>query len=148
MSLGMSRVDFYILPDSNLHNMQLFACKLTEKAWQQGHRIVIHTDSAEQSQALDDLLWTFKDGSFIPHGVTGSNNDTEQPILISHQLSVDNNIQLMINLSSQPIADTHQVDRIAEIINQDPQRKVCGREHYKIYRDQGHELHHHEMNHS
>jgi len=144
----MSRVDFYILPDNTLQSMQQFACKLTEKAWQQGHRILIHTDSAEQSRALDDLLWSFRDGSFIPHAISGETTDVEQPVLISHQPLVSDNIQLMINLSSRAASADSNYVRIAEVINQSPQRKLSGREHYKIYRDKGYELHHHEMSHS
>ena len=144
----MSRVDFYILPDNRLHNMQQFVCKLTEKAWLQGHRILIHTDSTEQSHALDDMLWTFRDGSFIPHAIFGESIDKDQPILISHQPLASDNIQLMINLSSQPASADSNYERIAEIINQDPQRKLSGREHYKIYREKGYEMHHHEMSHS
>jgi len=144
----MSRVDFYILPDSKPHSMQLFACKLTEKAWQQGQRILIHTDSVEQSHALDNMLWTFRDGSFIPHAISGESSDEDQPVLISHQDLSSENIQIMINLSSQPASAVSHYERIAEIINQDPQRKLCGREHYKIYRDKGYQLHHHEMSHT
>ena len=144
----MSRVDFYILPDHKLQSMQLFACKLTEKAWQQGHKILIHTDSAEHSHALDDMLWTFKEGSFIPHAILGESIDDDQPILISHQDLTCDNIQLMINLSSQPASSDSNYTRIAEIVNQDPQRKLSGREHYKVYREKGYEMHHHEMSHS
>ncbi|MFW2371630.1 MAG: DNA polymerase III subunit chi [Gammaproteobacteria bacterium] len=144
----MSRVDFYILPDDKPHNMQQFACKLTEKAWQQGQRILIHTDSVEQSHALDNMLWTFREGSFIPHAISGESSDEEQPVLISHQALSSDNIQIMINLSSRPASADSHYERIAEIINQDPQRKLSGREHYKIYRDKGYQLHHHEMSHS
>ena len=139
----MSRVDFYILPDDRPQSMEKFACKLTEKAWQQGQRILIHTSSEQQSHALDDMLWTFKDGSFIPHAISGESIDEDQPVLISHQALAADNIQIMINLSSMPASEDSHYDRIAEIINQDPQRKLSGREHYKIYRDKGYQLHHH-----
>ena len=140
----MSRVDFYILPDDSRNQLQLFACRLAEKAWQQGHRILIQTDSADDSRQLDELLWTFRDGSFVPHGVAGSEQDDEQPIVISHQDTPASAFQLMINLSSRT-PDDDPFERIAEILNQEPGRKQVGRAHYKIYRDRGHQLHHHEM---
>lgn len=140
----MSRVDFYILPDDSADGLQLFACRLAEKAWQQGHRILIRTDSADQSHHLDDLLWVFKDGSFIPHGVAGSEHDDQQPVVISHQDAPADAFQLLINLSSGA-PDSGQFERIAEILNQDATRKQLGRAHYKVYRDLGHELHHHDM---
>ncbi|TNF33910.1 MAG: DNA polymerase III subunit chi [Gammaproteobacteria bacterium] len=140
----MSRVDFYILPDQQTASLNLFTCRLVEKAWQQGNRILIHTASAEHSQQLDDLLWTFNDGSFIPHAISGDDSEAQQPIVISHQSSDGDGFQLLINLSDQ-IATQTRIPRIAEIVNQEPQRKLSGREHFKTYREQGFELHHHEI---
>ena len=140
----MSRVDFYILPDANRNKLQLFACRLAEKAWQQGNHILIRTDSAEHSSSMDDLLWTFKDGSFIPHCVAGSDDDDLQPIVISHEETSSGTYHLLINLSSH-VPTQNQFERIAEILNQESDRKQVGRDHYKIYREQGHDLHHHDM---
>ena len=143
----MSRVDFYILPDQNKSNLQHFACRLTDKALQQGHRILIQTDSVDDSRAVDDMLWTFSDGSFIPHAVIDASDNDEQPVLISH-LPLSNttpgSFNLMINLSSRA-AEQNQFERIAEILNQEAGRKNTGREHYKVYRDQNCELNHHEI---
>ncbi|MCW9013201.1 MAG: DNA polymerase III subunit chi [Gammaproteobacteria bacterium] len=142
----MSRVDFYILPDQSKNSLQHFACRLTDKAWQQGHRILIQTDSAEDSRMLDDMLWVFSDGSFIPHAVVDASDNKAQPVLISHlPQGVDQGrFQLMINLSSRAAAQD-QFERIAEILNQEPARKKTGREHYKIYREKNYALNHHEI---
>ena len=144
LNIDMARVDFYILPDENRHTLQIFACKLAEKAWQQGHRILIKTDSRDESQLMDDLLWTFKDGSFVPHAVMGAAQDDQQPIVIGHDTTAQADYQLLINLSSST-PDHSAFERIAEILNQEPSRKQTGREHYKIYRDLGLDLHHHQM---
>lgn len=140
----MPRVDFYILPDEKPASLQLFACKLAEKAWQQGNRILIYTSSANDSQHMDDLLWTFSDGSFIPHAMGGDEDEAEHPIVISHDTANAENFQLLINLSNES-AVRSSISRIAEIVNQEPQRKQMGREHFKSYREQGFELHHHEI---
>lgn len=138
------RVDFYILPGTDMHKRQHFACKLVEKVWQQTPRIVIQTDNATDSAALDDLLWTFSDGSFIPHTVRGGDSDAQQPVLISHDGSMDT-CDLLINLSSR-LPDVPECKRVAEIINQDEPCKLAGRERFKQYRAQQCDLHHHEMN--
>ncbi|TAK61689.1 DNA polymerase III subunit chi [Methylobacter sp.] len=65
----MAEVSFYILPSESLHDRHLFACKLIEKAYRSGSFCYVLTDNAEQSQAIDDLLWTFRAGSFIPHQI-------------------------------------------------------------------------------
>ena len=66
----MTRVDFYILPGGDPHDRRVLACKLTEKAWRQGMKVHIHTRSDAEAEILDKLLWTFRQGSFIPHQKT------------------------------------------------------------------------------
>ena len=143
----MTRVDFYILPDNQLATAQRYVCKLAENNWQSGKRVLIQTDTAEQSKQLDELLWNMQDSSFIPHGVaTLELTDQQQPILISHQKINDENFQSILNLSSRPsdISAKHEI-KIDEILNQDEQRKLSGRQNYKIYRELGYTLEHHTL---
>lgn len=137
------RVDFYILPNATDQQRKLFACRLAEKAWQQNNRIYIQTGNPLESQALDQLLWTFSEENFVPHGIAGSEQDASQPILISHE-NCSGEFDLLINLSTQ-LPDIKHSKRIAEIIHNDDTTKQQGREHYKQYRAQNCELHHHEM---
>jgi len=65
----VAEVSFYILPTESLDDRYLFACKLIEKAYRSGSFCYVLTDSAEQSRIIDDLLWTFRAGSFIPHQI-------------------------------------------------------------------------------
>ena len=138
------RVDFYILPNATAQQRKHFACRLAEKAWQQGNRIIIKTTSMDESQRMDDLLWTFSDGSFIPHALGGDEDADEHPIVISHDSQNTDDFQLLINLSNES-ATQISIPRVAEIVNQEPQRKQMGRDHFKRYREQGFELHHHEI---
>ncbi|MDH5767080.1 MAG: DNA polymerase III subunit chi [Gammaproteobacteria bacterium] len=140
----MPRIDFYILPDTTRLSLQRFACRLADKAYQQGHRILIRTENAEESHLLDDMLWTFSDDSFLPHAIHADETE-DQPIIISHDLTDFQSFKTMINLSSITPVDTEQFERIAEILNQEPGRKQTGREHYKAYKAKGYELYHHEM---
>ncbi|MCW8935315.1 MAG: DNA polymerase III subunit chi [Gammaproteobacteria bacterium] len=143
----MISVDFYILPDEQLENLQKYACKLAESNWQSGKRVLIQTDSANDSQSLDNLLWNIREDSFIPHGIaTLEPSDQQQPILISHQKINDVNFQSIINLSSRPADLTHDHSlMIEEILNQDESRKQSGRQNYKTYRESGYTLKHHTL---
>ena len=143
----MPRVDFYILADDQLSSLQQYACRLAEKHWQSGKRVLIQTDSADDSQSLNELLWNVREDSFIPHGIASLEPvDMQQPILISHQKITDTHFQRVINLSSRP-SDITENDElmIEEILNQNEQRKQSGREHYKIYRELGYTLEHHTL---
>ena len=143
----MPRVDFYILPDDQLSSVQQYACKLAEKHWQSGKRVLIQTDSADDSQTLNNLLWSVREDSFIPHGIASLEPvDMQQPILISHQKITDTNFQHVINLSSRA-SDVLKQDelQIEEILNQNEQRKQSGRENYKKYRELDYTLEHHTL---
>ncbi|WP_262965721.1 DNA polymerase III subunit chi [Methylobacter psychrophilus] len=65
----MAEVSFYILPSQSIQERDEFACKLIEKAYRSGCFCYVLTDNTEQSQKIDDLLWTFRAGSFIPHQI-------------------------------------------------------------------------------
>src|ERR1700691_2181653 len=61
------RVDFYVLKSAAARQRWAFACRLTEKAYLRDLGIVIVNDTLADARALDDLLWTFNERSFIPH---------------------------------------------------------------------------------
>ncbi len=144
----MSHVDFYILADNSQSSLQQYACQLAQQHWSSGKRVLIQTDSVDDSQQLDELLWNLQADSFIPHGIaTHEPVDQQQPILIAHQVVNDSHFDAVLNLSSRPcdISETSKELQIEEILNQDEQRKHSGRRHYKIYREQGYSLQHHTL---
>ena len=56
---------------------------LVEKSLERGWRAVIRTDSSERSDALDNLLWTYDDQSFLAHAQSGDGDAARQPVLIT-----------------------------------------------------------------
>ena len=56
---------------------------MVEKSLERGWRAVIRTDSAERSDALDTLLWTYNDESFLAHAQSGDGDPARQPVLIT-----------------------------------------------------------------
>lgn len=61
------RVDFYVLAGPKPAARLRFACRLAEKAYRLDHRVHLQTGSAAEAEQLDELLWTFRQGSFVPH---------------------------------------------------------------------------------
>jgi len=57
--------------------------QLLEKTLERGWRAVIEVGSTERAEALDAHLWTYRDDSFLAHGVAGDEADQHQPILIT-----------------------------------------------------------------
>lgn len=136
----MTRIDFYISPETQELARYQLACKLTEKAYKLGNKVYIHTESDKQAGQIDDLLWTFRDGSFIPHQTYSQDSQKSAPVLIGHDKEVPADADILINLA-QDIPDFFsQFDRVAELVNENPDARARARERYKFYRDRGYEL--------
>jgi len=56
---------------------------LIEKSLERGWRAVIKTESSERSDALDNLLWTYDEASFLAHAQSGDGDPKWQPVLIT-----------------------------------------------------------------
>jgi DNA polymerase III subunit chi len=56
---------------------------LVEKTLERGWRALIRTDSAERAEAIDTLLWTYDDQSFLPHAQVGDGDAAGQKVLIT-----------------------------------------------------------------
>jgi DNA polymerase-3 subunit chi len=141
----VTRVDFYVLGDRARGDRFQLACRLTEKAWQRGHRICLYTGSAAESEHLDRLLWTFRQASFLPHGVAAESDPENTPILITHRNDINQEHDLLINLSNEVPGFFSRFNRLAELIDQDKENRRLGRERYRFYRDRGYPLDSHEI---
>jgi DNA polymerase III subunit chi len=131
-------ISFYVLPTESTQERYLFACKLIEKAYRSGVFAYVLTDSPEQSQQIDDLLWTFRAGSFIPHQIfTGDVPDLEKTILIGSNKPPENWLKTVVNLSSQAIQYFQKVGRILEILDNSETTKFSGRQRYRRYQQEG-----------
>jgi DNA polymerase III subunit chi len=144
----MAEVSFYILPSESTQERYLFACKLIEKAYRSGHFCYVLTDSAEQSQKIDDLLWTFRAGSFIPHQIyTGELPDIEKVILIGSLAVPENWQKTLFNLSSHYPELGPQSERILEILDNSESTKETGRNRYRQYQQSGMNITTHKLGH-
>jgi DNA polymerase III subunit chi len=56
---------------------------LLERTLQRGERAMVKAGGEERLKALDDLLWTFRDDSFLPHGRADEPHAADQPILLT-----------------------------------------------------------------
>jgi DNA polymerase-3 subunit chi len=130
------RVDFYVLKSASARQRWAFACRLTEKAYLKDLKIVIVSDTLADAQALDELLWTFNERSFIPHKVCLDEHSVD-PATAVH-LTVETAIptaDLLVNLTQRLPAQFQRYSRIAEVIDADEERRRQGRERFKAYRD-------------
>lgn len=142
----MSRVDFYVLPGSGETARQRFACRLAEKAYRLDNRVHVQVHDAQSAHQLDDQLWTFRDGSFVPHEIVHSDaSPAESPVTIGHGPLPGSQCDLLINLTEEVPADLTPFPRVAEIVTSDDESRQRSRQRYSRYRELGHELESHKL---
>lgn len=138
----MTKVDFYILETGSREHT---ACKLVEKAYNLGHRVYVHTASDEQARHVDELLWTFRDGSFLPHEQYRHGQETASPILVGAVAAPDTDSEVLINLAPDVPLFFSRFLRVAEVIGIQEEDKQQGRERFRFYRDRGYPLDTHQI---
>ncbi|MDR3373855.1 MAG: DNA polymerase III subunit chi [Ancalomicrobiaceae bacterium] len=76
----MTEVLFYHL---EAHPLERVLPVLVERCLERGWRAVIQAGSDERRDALDQLLWTFSDAAFLPHGTSRDGFTAEQPVYLT-----------------------------------------------------------------
>ena len=142
----MARIDFYILNQAGPQSRHAFACRLAEKAYRLEHTVHIHAATREDADRIDDLLWTFRDGSFVPHHRLGAAAvDMASPVTIGCDTDPVEPRDLLINLCDDIPACAEAFPRVAELVTSDPDCKQQSRRRFAAYRDQGHTLETHKV---
>lgn len=140
------RIDFYLLEEPAAAACDATACRIAEKAWRQGHRVHLHVDSPESARRLDDLLWTWRDESFVPHSVCAGDGVAENaPVTIGWGPLPGFAGDVLLNLDSRVPDGFERFARIAELVGGAEPDRNAGRERFRRYRAHGCELRTHRL---
>jgi DNA polymerase IIIc chi subunit len=55
--------------ETTTSDRRMSVCQWVDTFYEQGRRVQVVTDSTSAAQHLDQMLWTFAQGSFIPHRI-------------------------------------------------------------------------------
>ena len=142
----MTRVDFYVLARVDERSRHTFACKLAEKAYRLDHTVYIHTKTRQDAERVNELLWTFRDGSFVPHGLSGASDGTAAaPVLIGSDPDHVESRDLLINLCDEIPNFAESFPRVAELVTADENCRLMSRKRFAEYRDNGHAIETHKL---
>jgi DNA polymerase-3 subunit chi len=139
----MTRVGFYVVQAANQSHRLQVAARLADKAFQQGHRIFINANDEAQARALDELLWSFRPASFLPHALHGS--ESSESIAIGWGQDPESHNDLLINLQLDIPTFFSRFQRVAEVVTQDPESLVALRKSWKFYQERGYQLEKHDL---
>jgi DNA polymerase-3 subunit chi len=133
------QIDFYTLSAPDRRARLVAACRLAEKACAQGLRAVVRTASPAETAEVDELLWTFADGSFIPHGVWPAEPDfaAVTPVLVGMNALPESHRDVLINLGADAPADFSAYARVCDVVGGDEDGRQAGRRRWRTYREAG-----------
>jgi DNA polymerase-3 subunit chi len=141
----MPRIDFYIIEETGANVRWRLACRLIEKAYKNRHRIYVNTQNENEANHLDELLWTYREDSFLPHSLYGDGPEPAPPIQIGYQVTPDKHRDILINLSQDVPVFYQQFLRVLEIVSTEPAVQNISREHYRQYRTDGFDIQTHKL---
>jgi DNA polymerase III subunit chi len=78
---------------------------LLEKTLERDWKAIIRCGSAERLAALDDLLWTWREGSFLPHGTHIEGQGEKHPIYLTLQNERPNSAEVLFLVDGAVLND-------------------------------------------
>ena len=140
----MTQVDFYILEQPDSPSRPLMACRVADKAFRNGHRVYVLVSDQEQAKELDQLMWTFSQGSFTPHETYAGRIENElAPILIGADEAPESWHDILVTLTEAVPPFFSRFERVIEIVGNDAEQKKNARDRFRFYRDRGYALQSH-----
>lgn len=137
----MTHINFYKL-SGDFEQALLLACRLVEKARQQGLQVLMHTPDEATSQQLDELLWSFKPSAFIPHAIEAT---PISPVAISHGDDPGEHHDILINLTEEVPGWFSRFEKTFEIVYDDQKVVEVKRERFRFYKSRGYPLQYHDL---
>lgn len=140
-----AQVDFYLMATDKLEAKWLLACRLLEKAYARGHQVFVYCNSKQEAEKLDELLWTFKEDSFIPHNLQGEGPEPPPQVQIGYSHEPRGFNDILFNLADEVPSFYLRFKRIIELVTDDNDAKEQSRAHYRQYRAEGCQLQTHQL---
>ena len=137
--------DFYLIPANTVTEQWKTACRLLAKAFEHNQDAYVHVNDAEAAHQFNDLLWTFRDISFVPHQLAFESAEIDAPIKIGYQAPPSGKNNILVNLTDTIPDFSDLFDRIIEIIPQEKTAEINARKRYKIYQQNGRDINTHDL---
>ena len=139
----MTKVDFYVLPENGSLTAHAAVGRIAEKALNRGHQIFVQVKDEAAATALHDSLWSFREASFLPHAIAGT--DDGEPLVIGWDDPPIEHDDVLINTTGAVPDHFARFGRLAEIVEPETVTLEASREAWRFYRDRGYPLAKHDL---
>ena len=142
----MKEVDFYVLSKSDKNYVNLFVCKLSEKAYNMSKSVIIFTSNKEKSVKLSEMLWSFKKECFIPNEIEPFEcKNTKNCVSLIYNESSLSMSDVLINFTDLALPDLNTATRILEIVQNNEIDKSKARKKYINYKKSDYQIRSHNI---
>lgn len=126
---------FYHLERSSLDQV---LPDLLDKTLKKGWRAVVRTGAAERLEHLDGWLWSFRDESFLPHGLADEPFAEHQPVLLTTRLDTPNAAQALFLIDGAETGDLSPHERCIVLFDgRDEAALAEARSRWKTFKAEG-----------
>jgi DNA polymerase-3 subunit chi len=135
----MPRADFYLIAKPRFSEQPLMlVCELARKAYAAQQPTLILTRDFAQAEALDELLWSFDEDTYIPHQLAGDDDDEHTAVLIVPP-GIEATVRaLTINLREE--CPQSYGARVLEVVAAEPAERDGSRIRWREYQRLGFEV--------
>ena len=114
---------------------------LLEKTLDKGWRAIVQVASEERLEALDSLLWTYKDSSFLAHGTYKDGQDEKHPIFLAKGGGNPNKADVVFFVDGTTREDISSFERAVYLFDgHDDQAVEQARGYYKAAKNSGYQV--------
>lgn len=134
----MAEVLFYHLQAQPLEEI---LPELLERSLARNWRVVVESGAPEQLEEIDNLLWTYREESFLPHGREDQEFASEQPILLTSSGDNLNGAQIRFLIHDAALPDDLNYERLVLLFDGLDEMSVQNaRQHWKALKGTDHVL--------
>ncbi len=134
----MAEILFYHLTRSTMEDV---LPGLVEKSVGRGWNAVIQSGSADRIAAIDNLLWTYRDESFLAHGAQRDGTEHLQPVWLTTGEDNPNGAEIRFLLDDGALDDPEPYERFVYLFDgHDNTSLAHARNRWKFHKEKGHEI--------
>ena len=132
---GATELFFYHLDRRTLEDV---LPTLLERSLARGWRAAVQAGNEERIEALNTLLWSYREDSFLPHGTARDGPAPAQPIYLTVTDENPNGAQVRFLVDGAEIADPQPYERVVVIFDgRDEEAVASARTQWQAAKTQG-----------
>ncbi len=132
---GETEVFFYHLESRTLEQV---LPALLERSLERGWRAAVQATSQERVDALNTLLWTYREDSFLPHGADADGSPEAQPVYLTDTDANPNSAAVRFLVDAASLEGVGDYERVVHIFDgHDADAVARAREAWSAAKDRG-----------